>query len=532
MMTPGHWTGIDTCHPWGGCRSARIILDFFHPFCDVFFWIRRSCHDEGELRYLHTVWVKKHSEHVQRKYKIMVKQADDNQTQFQVILDSIADGVFTVDLEWKITSFNRAAEIITGVERREAIGRRCWEVFRASICEKGCSLRQTIETGHPFVNQSIFIVNSKGERIPVSIATALLKDQNGQVIGGVETFRDLSVVEQLRKELTGKHRFQDIISKNKEMQNLFGMLELVSESDTTVLLEGESGTGKELFAKAIHALSSRNKGPMITVNCGSLPDTLLESELFGYKAGAFTDAKNDKPGRLALAEGGTLFLDEIGDISQLLQVRLLRVLQDKTYEPLGDTRSIRANVRIVAATNKKLEDLVKNGSFRQDLYYRINVVKLTLPPLRKRKEDIPLLTEHFIRKFNRLFGKDIQGLSPEVLPVLMEHNFPGNIRELENIIEYAAVVCKADWIGISHLPENLRGYLEGGENRFTDAARKRALTFQELEKEYISQMLMKNNGNRKNTAEEMGVHPTTLWRKIKRHHINIPNRKGRNGKYE
>ncbi|MCG2830837.1 MAG: sigma 54-interacting transcriptional regulator, partial [Desulfobacteraceae bacterium] len=274
-----------------------------------------------------------------------MKQQIENQT--HIILDSIADGVFTVNLEWKITSFNRAAEEITGIKKNEAIGRHCWEVFKASICEQGCLLRKTIETGYSFVNQSIFIVNSEGERIPVSISTALLKDNKGKTIGGVETFRDLSVVEELRKELADKHTFLDIISKNKEMKRLFGMLELIAESDTTVLIEGESGTGKELFAKAIHSISNRRKGPLITINCSSIPDTLLESELFGYKAGAFTDAKKDKSGRLALAEGGTLFLDEIGDISQLLQAKLLRVLQDKVYEPLGSTSSLKANVRIV-----------------------------------------------------------------------------------------------------------------------------------------------------------------------------------------
>ena len=288
--------------------------------------------------------------------------------QTRIILDSIADGVFTVDLNWRISAFNRAAEQITGIQRRDAMGRHCWEVLRASICEQCCSLRQTMQTGKPIVNQSIFIVNSAGDRIPVSISTALLKDADDRTIGGVETFRDLSVEEQLRKELSGRHSFFDIISKNKEMQRLFGMLELISEKNATVLIEGESGTGKELFAKAIHSLSRRRKGPMVTVNCGSWPDTLLESELFGYKAGAFTDAKKDKPGRLALAEGGTLFLDEIGDISPLLQVRLLKVLQDKTYEPLGDIRPHKADVRIVAATNKHLADLVAQGTFRQDLY--------------------------------------------------------------------------------------------------------------------------------------------------------------------
>ncbi|MBA3035179.1 MAG: PAS domain-containing protein, partial [Desulfobacterium sp.] len=307
------------------------------------------------------------------------------EVQTQIILDSIADGVFTVDSDWRITSFNHAAEKITGIKKKEALGRHCWDVFRTSICEKACALRQTMETGRQIINQTIFIVNSEGERIPISISTAVLKDNKGLMIGGAETFRDLSLLEALRKELSGRHSFHDIISKDKEILRLFGVLEQVSESNATVLLEGESGTGKELFAKAIHSLSNRNKGPMITINCGALPDTLLESELFGYKAGAFTDAKKDKPGRLSLAKGGTLFLDEIGDITPAMQVRLLRVLQDKTYEPLGGTKSEKADVRIVAATNKDLASLVKTGSFREDLYYRINVVNLKLPPLRERK---------------------------------------------------------------------------------------------------------------------------------------------------
>ena len=258
-----------------------------------------------------------------------MEHTTENQT--KIILDSIADGVFTVDSDWNITSFNRAAENITGIKKSEAIGRKCWEVFRASICESLCSLRHTVETGNPIVNQSIFIVNSRGERVPISISTALLKDKKGKVIGGVETFRDLSLLEALRKELSGKHSFHDIISKDKEMRRLFGILEQISDSDTTVLLEGESGTGKELFAKAIHSLSKRAKGPMVTINCGALPDNLLESELFGYKAGAFTDAKKDKPGRIILADKGTLFLDEIGDISPALQVRLLRVIQERSF---------------------------------------------------------------------------------------------------------------------------------------------------------------------------------------------------------
>jgi PAS domain S-box-containing protein len=440
-----------------------------------------------------------------------------NQT--QIILDSIADGVFTVDADLKVTSFNRSAETITGIKKEEAIGRHCWEVFRANICEKRCALKHTMSTGWPVVNQSIYIVNLRGDQLPVSISTALLKDGQGKVIGGVETFRDLSVVAELRKELTRRHSFQDIISKNKEMQRLFGILEQVSQSDATILLEGESGTGKELFAKAIHALSSRKTGPLITINCGSLPDTLLESELFGYEKGAHSTAFKDKPGRLAIADGGTLFLDEIGDISPALQVRLLRVLQDKTYEPLGSTKSLKTNVRIVAATNKSLDALVDEGKFRQDLYYRINVVKLVLPPLRLRKEDIPLLIEHFIRKFGRLSGKEIQGLSPEVMPVLMSHDFPGNIRELENIIEYATVVCKNGLIGIEHLPDHLK---EEGETRIQKPSHERASSLKDAERSYIYEALNRNQWNRSATAAEMGIHPTTLWRKMRRLNIELP----------
>jgi PAS domain S-box-containing protein len=444
------------------------------------------------------------------------------QNQTRIILDSIADGVFTVDSDWKITSFNRAAEKITGIKKEEAIGRYCWEVFKASICEKECSLKRTIETQKPIINQHIFIVNSKGDRIPVSISTAILKDEKGQMVGGVETFRDLSVIEELRKELANHHTFLDIITKNQEMRRLFGMLELVAGSDTTVLLEGESGTGKELFARAIHSLSHRKNGPMITVNCGALPDTLLESELFGYKAGAFTDAKRDKPGRLAMAEKGTLFLDEIGDISTMLQMRLLRVLQDRVYEPLGSTKSEKADVRILAATNKNLLKMVNEGSFRDDLYYRINIVKLVLPPLRKRKEDIPLLAEHFLRKYGSFQDKDIQGLSNKAMNLLMAYEFPGNVRELENIIEYATVVCKNHLIEVKHLPETLQQPRAGPASILPQKPQANEPSMDELEKNFIYEALRKNSWSRKHTAAQIGIHPSTLWRKMKRLNIIVP----------
>jgi PAS domain S-box-containing protein len=232
-----------------------------------------------------------------------------------VILDSVADGVFTVDEVFRITSFNHAAEEITGVPRREAIGRPCCEVFRASICEAQCALKETMCTGRSVINRPVYILRPEGDRVPISISTAILKDRRGQILGGVETFRDLRLVEQLRAEIARQYTFGDILSKNGEMQRIFAMLPAVAESDSTVLVEGESGTGKELVARAMHSLSPRREKPLVTVNCGALPDTLLESELFGYKAGAFTDARKDKPGRFALAEGGTIFLDEIGDVS-------------------------------------------------------------------------------------------------------------------------------------------------------------------------------------------------------------------------
>ena len=342
-------------------------------------------------------------------------------------------------------------------------------------------------------------------------------------MGGVETFRDLSAIEELKKELEHRHTFRDIVSKSHEMQKLFDILPEIAQSESTVLIEGESGTGKELFARAIHSLSPRAEGPLVTVNCGALPDTLLEAELFGYKAGAFTDARQDKPGRFALAGGGTIFLDEIGDISAAMQVRLLRVLQERIYEPLGGTESIRADVRIITATNRDLGRLVKRGDFRQDLYYRINVVKLKVPPLRERKEDIPLLVDHFIDHFNRLKSKSIAGVSPDVMAVLMQHDFPGNVRELENIIEHAFVLCRGGSVQLRHLPEELRA--EMAAERMDEST-----SLDELEARFIRETLRRNGWNRAATARELGIHKTTLWRKIKRLGIELPPTDGRRAK--
>ena len=440
----------------------------------------------------------------------------------QTILDSVADGVFTVDRQLRITSFNRTAERITGVPRDEAIGARCCDIFRASICGSECALRYTIDTGEPIVNKAIMILDSKAHKVPVRVSTAVLRDRRGRVVGGVETFRDLSQVEQLRKELAGRYSLGDIIGRSPAMRDLFGVLPAIAASDSTVVIHGASGTGKELFARAIHELSPRREKPFVAINCGALPDTLLESELFGHKAGAFTDARTDKPGRFAIAEGGTILLDEIGDISPAMQMRLLRVLQEHVFEPLGGVEPVPADVRVVAATHRDLARLVEEGSFREDLFYRINVIRLELPSLRDRREDIPLLIDHFIDRFNRLQEKNIAAVSDDVLALLMSHDFPGNARELENIIEHGFVLCRGGLIELEHLPPELTC---GGQG--VEIPRRTGATLRSLEVCHIADALRRHRGSRKAAAEELGIHPSTLFRKIRDLGIEVPELDGR-----
>lgn len=425
------------------------------------------------------------------------------------ILDSINEGVFSVDREWRITAFNRAAERITGVRRQDALGRVCSDVFRASICEEACALRRTLASGMPVLGATADIITVTGKRTPIRISTALLHGEDGAMVGGVETFQDLSHVEQLRKELEAKYTFEDIVGRSLAMRRLFEILPDIAASNSTVLIEGASGTGKELFARAIHNLSPRKKKRFVAVNCAALPDSLLESELFGYKAGAFTDARRDKPGRFALADSGTIFLDEIGDVSPAMQVRLLRVLQERTIEPLGATETVKLNVRVLAATNKDLAASVREGKFREDLFYRIRVIHLKLPGLNERREDIPLLVDHVIAKFNHLQGKDIAGVSEEVLVRLMEHDYSGNVRELENIIEQAFVLCRGGLIEVRHLPPELR------PSNLTAGTLRSGMSLRAMENHLIEAALARSGGNRERAARELGINPSTLYRKLK-----------------
>lgn len=431
----------------------------------------------------------------------------------ELILSSVADGVFTVDRNWLITSFNRAAERITSIPAAEAIGKRCSDVFHANICEQGCALRKTLDTDQEQIDLPARILNSKGRSVPISLSTAVLRDSDGTLLGAVETFRDLSALEQLRREIKQRYTFEDIVGKSKAFRKIFAILPDIAESDSTVLIEGASGSGKELMARAVHNLSSRRNKPYVAINCGTLPTNLFESELFGYTQGAFTDAKRDKPGRFALAEGGTVFFDEVSELPPATQVKLLRVLQEREYEPLGGTKTVRADVRIVAATNTKLVELVSQGKFRDDLYFRLAVVRLSLPPLRERREDIPFLVEQFVQRFNAKKGKNITGVTPAVMEIFMRHSFPGNVRELENLIEYGFVLCHNRMIDVNHLPEDIQ---PEEKNLSVQIHSSNESKLKWAEADAIQSALRQTGGHLGKTAHELGVSRTTLWRKMKK----------------
>ena len=437
----------------------------------------------------------------------------------EIILDSITEGVFTVDADWNITTFNQAAEKITGFHKDEALGRKCFEIFRTDICEMGCILRKTMASGENILNQNVNIISSGGETIPISVNTALLKSRSGDIVGGVETFKDCREVELLKKQISRSYTCHDIMGRSQKIHDLLTVLPDIAESSSIVLILGPSGSGKEIFARAIHSLSNHNKGPFIPINCGAIPDNLLESELFGHVKGAFTDAKSDKPGKFKLAENGTLFLDEIGDLPQLLQVKLLRVIQEKEFEPIGATKHQKSTARLLFATNRDLARLVSEGKFREDLYYRINVIKLTLPSLAQRREDIPLLLSHFINIQNHISGKQIKNVSTDVMNFLMHYDFPGNIRELQNIIEYAFVFCRGNTIELHHLPQEAPS--DGAEqNKLASTPPEIGkMSLAQAETDVIMRTLEKHKWRRKEAADELGMDTSTLWRKMKKYQI-------------
>lgn len=426
----------------------------------------------------------------------------------QAILDSLSEGVFTVDTDWRITSFNRSAEEITGVPRNEALGQPCSDVLHSTLCERHCPIRQTLADNRPVIDRRCHIVDIDGERIPLSVSAAVLSGEDGEALGGVETFRDLSEVEALRSALQRKDtRFA---SGNPAMQQVLDLVPVLAASPTSVLIAGETGTGKEIIARALHDNGPRAKRPFVAINCGALPEALLESELFGYRKGAFTGAERDKPGRLALARDGTLFLDEIGEISPAMQIRLLRVLQEREFEPLGGTQPEPLLARIIAASHRDLLALVREGRFREDLYYRLVVMRLDIPSLRERREDIPMLANDLLVRINLRMERNIAGFTAEAMDVLQRQSWPGNIRQLENVIERAAVLCRGELIDLGHLPA------EWQLPSCTSASRPLAAQArQQAEVRTILEVLQRNGFSRHKTAAELGMHPSTLYRKLK-----------------
>jgi len=436
-----------------------------------------------------------------------------------IIFENIPHAIFTVDQNGRITSFNRAAEQITGWQRDEVIGSLCSAVLRASHCERACFLRRSIADGEPRRDEEVTIMRKDGTELLVSVSTANLEDADGRVVGGVEMFRDLSMVVALRQEIKGRYTHNGIVSKSPSMRAVRQLARLVSRSTSTALIEGEPGTGKELIARAVHNQGPRKDGPFVAVNCGALPDSLAESELFGYVKGAFTDAVKDKAGRFALADGGTLLLDEVGELSQAMQVKLLRVLQEREFTPLGSERTIRTDARILAATNRDLAADVGQGRFRQDLFFRLNVIRIHVPPLRARLEDVPLLVDHFIKKFNAMQGRRITGISEQAMGLLMRYEWPGNVRELENAIEHAFVVCGATVIEGEDLPPHVLGNQLPPLVPSADPEPDPFGPLQNAEALAIREALTRHGGNRTRAAKDLGVSRNTLWRKMKRYGI-------------
>jgi PAS domain S-box-containing protein len=424
------------------------------------------------------------------------------------ILEQLGEGVIIINRDFRIVYFNKRAEEITLHPREEALGKLCRDILCLPNCEDGCPVTRFLDGAENIVDYEAILTTRKGRRIPIHIRFSLIRDPLEGFTGGIITIRDMPSRRLAAEEDEAEYSFQGILSKNRSILQIFEILPDVSRTDASVLIQGESGTGKELFATAIHNLSLRQKGPFIKLNCSALPETLLESELFGYSRGAFTDAKRDKPGMFQLAHRGTLFLDEIGDITPSLQVKLLRAVQGGEFIPLGGTQSVQVDVRIISATNRNLEELIETQRFRRDLYYRLNVVKFQLPPLRERPEDIPLLIRHIIRKFQAKSGANIQGIGPDAMAALQRYDFPGNVRELENIIEHAFILCKERTIQPSHLPS----YLYGLEKELDHS---RDIRIKDVETRTILQVLKKYHGNKAKAARELGIHRTTLWRKLK-----------------
>jgi len=422
------------------------------------------------------------------------------------ILDSIGEGLLTVDKNFKINFFNRAAEEITGYKRNEVLNQFCKYVFKCELCETKCPIGLILESGNPLYDFRSNIEIKDGSRKPIKLNAAILKNEFDQPTGGVISFRDLSEIESVKKDISTAGNYFGIIGHGKAMQDIFRLVQEIADSDATVLIQGESGTGKEMIANAIQVTSKRKDKPFIKVNCAVFPETLLASELFGHVKGAFTDAVRERPGRFEIANEGTIFLDEIAEMPLKTQVQLLRVLQEGTFERIGESIQRLVDVRVIAATNLKINDALNNGKLREDLYYRLNVIPIIIPPLRERPEDIPHLVNSFIKEYSTIYNKVIKDIDDPALDVLMNYYWPGNVRELENVIEFMVVRAKSESIQLENLPSNIKTSFE---------SRKPATEFKRDNPSELLQMLEKHKWNKTKVAEELGIGRTTLWRMLK-----------------
>ena len=425
------------------------------------------------------------------------------------ILNSLAEGVLTVDKNFKISFFNRAAELISGFQKDEVIGQFCKYVFKCELCQTQCPIGLVLESGNDIYEYNSSIEVKAGSRKPIRLNAAILKNSDNEPVGGVISFRDLSELIKLRRETISPSNFYGIIGHSKSMQEIFGLIQEIAESDATILIQGESGTGKELVANAIQATSLRKGKQFLKVNCSVFPQNLLASELFGHVKGAYTDAFKDRPGRFELANGGTLFLDEVAEMPLQTQIQLLRVLQEGTFERVGESVTRKTDVRVISATNINIKKALEEGKLREDLFYRLNVIPIYVPALRERREDIPYLIKHFIEDFSKIYKKDVKDIDDDALEVFMNYSWPGNVRELENAIEYLIVRSKDNKnISLNNLPSSFKN----------TSAIQHPEAIQELRNDNTSQLvklLEKHHWNKTKVAQELGIGRTTLWRMLK-----------------
>jgi PAS domain S-box-containing protein len=452
-------------------------------------------------------------------FEELINRIRYDERKLKIILDNLDVGVFTVTRGGHISFFNTQAEYITGFDRKEVLGKPC-SIILGEETDNGFSLlKKSIEDEKPRSNEKGLMITKDRQSIPIRAHYMALRNEQGRVVGGLATFQDLSLIYQLNREITNRYTFGDLIGKDPSMQKIFEIVPVVAASDATVLIEGSTGTGKDLLAKVIHNESKRSKHAMVKVNCAALPDNLLESEMFGYVKGAFTGADRDKPGRFQEADKGTIFLDEIGDLPLSLQAKLLRVLEDKEFYPLGSRKTTKVDVRIIAATNQDLENLVLEKKFRQDLFYRLNVMRLELPPLKERKGDIPLLIDHILKRLIVVKETRVEKISEDAMEALLNYEYPGNVRELENILEHALIICQDKIIERRHLPISIQKTMAPGGTA-KEPVWDLTKTRENGEKHQILEMLERHNWHRGRTAHALKMGRNTLWRKMKKYNLS------------